>query len=136
MIKFEDIIERTPIYRVFLSIFAVILFFIWALFWLIGNPEIPITRAALSGLIMSFLFSFVFTGLIWVARKTMEFYRDCDVLEEKIKGVKYRDEIRDLYKNEFMPLYDRSFDKGTRSRIRELEKFMRHLVGYLPKRPE
>lgn len=134
MITFDDIMETIPIPRIFASSFILIAIFIFPLYYFIGDHQIPIQRIIISGALMSLIFSMFMSFIIWLTRKISVFYEECNQLEDKIRNVKYRDEIGELYKKELLPLREKAFDKGTRRRVGEIEYLMRHIIGWLPKK--
>jgi hypothetical protein len=133
MKKAEYFLEKTPLWKVFIVFLFVATSLFFFLFELllnkdlhIGNPNINVTPE--KNLILSMVFgSFVsgtITYMLSVVRMSEQFFRECNLVEEKIKEAKTRDDIQIIYNDLFAPLVKKAWHLNQKIRLKYMHSSM------------
>ena len=133
MNKLNDFFEKAHLVLVFLALTIFCAVITYGMLNISGNPEISQTRMLMGSLAIGAVSGGGFTGMIYFMRKAQKFYQDCNILEDKVKAAKSREELGDLYFRDFAELRKRAFHNDMYSRLREIHTRMQTMVGFLPK---
>ena len=136
MEKLNDFFEKSHLILVFifLSLFsAVITYGMLNLLGNFGESQIPASRVFMGSLVLGAIMGAGFTGMIYLMRKAQQFYQDCNILEDRVKSAQTREELGELFQNDFKALKKRAFHEQMHYRLREIHTRMQTMVGFLPK---
>ena len=133
MNKLNDFFEKAHLVLVFLALTIFCAVITYGMLNILGNPEISQTRMLMGSLAIGAVRGGGFTGMLYLMRKAQKFYEDCNILEDKVKAAKSREELGDLYFRDFTELRKRAFHNDMYSRLREIHTRMQAMVGFLPR---
>jgi len=135
MNKLNDFFEKAHLILVciVLSCFSsCVIYGMFNILGISGIHEISQLRILTGSLVMGAIMGAMFTSMFYLMRKAQQFYRDCNTLEDKVKSAQTREELGELFQNEFKSLRERAFHQEMYSRLREIHTRMQTMVGFLP----
>ena len=136
MEKLNDFFEKSHLILVFifLSLFsAVITYGMLSLIGGFGKLQISAPMVFMGSLALGAIMGVMFTSMIYLMRKAQQFYQDCNILEDRVKSAQTREELGELFQNDFKALKKRAFHEQMHYRLIELHTRMQTMVGFLPK---
>ena len=136
MEKLNDFFEKSHLILVFifLSLFsAVITYGMLSLIGGFGKLQISAPMVFMGSLALGAIMGVMFTSMIYLMRKAQQFYQDCNILEDRVKSAQTREELGELFQNDFKALKKRAFHEQMHYRLREIHTRMQTMVRFLPK---
>ena len=136
MEKLNDFFEKSHLILVFifLSLFsAVITYGMLSLIGGFGKLQISAPMVFMGSLALGAIMGVMFTSMIYLMRKAQQFYQDCNILEDRVKSAQTREELGELFQNDFKALKKRAFHEQMHYRLREIHTRMQAMVGFLPR---
>lgn len=136
MNKLNDFFEKSHLVLVFLALTifpAGITYGLLSLIGGFGKPQISAPMVFMVSLALGAIMGVMFTSMIHLMRKAQQFYQDCNTLEDRVKSAQTREELGELFQNDFKALKKRAFHEQMYYRLREIHTHMQTMVGFLPK---
>jgi hypothetical protein len=137
--KLNDFFEKSHLILVFifLSLFsAIVTYGLLSLIGGFGKLQISAPMVFMGSLALGAIMGVMFTSMIHLMRKAQQFYQDCNILEDRVKSAQTREELGELFQNDFKALKKRAFHEQMHYRLREIHTRMQTMVGFLPKTSE
>ena len=110
MKKINNFLDKSPLWKVWLVIYPIITIFVGGFIFILDyfEPTNDIFTRNLNylkfGATMSILFTSLVTLLISMIRKSQIFWNSAKELEALIDGVKSKEDLEEIYKNQFQEL--------------------------------
>ena len=133
MNKLNRFFEKSPLWQVYIFGWVFTSSFMAALFFFLDGERFGVIKSLQIGGTAGLLFGLMLMLMVSMMRTAQKFYRDCNILEDKVKAAQSREEIGDLFFRDFIELRKRAFHDEMYSRLREIHTRMQTMVGFLPR---
>lgn len=133
MKKLNDFFEKAPLWQIYIFGWVLTSLFTAGIFFGLDHERFPLIKALQIGATMGIIIGVMLMLSVSTMRGAQKFYEDCNILEDKVKAAKSREELGDLYFRDFTELRKRASHNHMYSRLREIHTRMQAMVGFLSK---
>lgn len=135
MKKISNFLDSAHIFKVFLASFLTMLTIAFILFYFFFpnnlKYEINILVCLAVSAVFGILFAGLFTSMISTSRKSDEFWKYSHQVNKLIEDANTKDELQNIFDNEFQKLVDLSLGHVHNSKLKELKAIINTKYKYI-----
>jgi len=128
----EKILFKYPLWVSFVIFFVVFLFLGFVVFSFF--PPMTRTIMLVVSSVMSAMFSLLIVLLVFLSRKSHEFWEEAERVQTLIDEAKTKDEIRSIYNNQFQDLRKKQMGQPHYIQLTQMIAIMETKIQFLPEK--